>query len=333
MAEPVMNPKPKRASRSLARRVFLSIAAILSLAVATGSGLAITGIHHFEAKLDKVEVGAGCTDTDCLKDIEPGPCTREACNFLILGSDTRAGLTPEEQRKYGNTNRTTGQRADTIIVVQTDVRNDRTIVLSIPRDLLVEIPGHGTDKINEAFNYGKNVMVQTVEKLTGLQVNHWVRVDFVGFIDLVDALGGVPICIDRPLLDRLSGLNLPHPGCYKLEGSQALAFVRARHIEGDVIPDFSRISRQQQFTRAVINKVLSLGAIFEYPAIVRAISDNLQIDKGLNLYSLQDLTRRLAELGQKSVEFRVVPATPTVINGISYVELKEPAASQLFDRI
>lgn len=324
---------PAQSRSRLPRLLFLWTAAVVALAVAAGSGLAIAGIRHFESRLMKVPVGKACTDQDCLPDIEPGPCVREACNFLILGSDSREGLTPEEQKRYGNPANTQGQRADSILLVQTDVQNDRTIALSIPRDLRVEIPGFGANKINTALEHGSNVMVQTVEDLTGLEINHYLQIDFVGFRNLVDALGGVPVCIDRPLVDRLSNLNLPEAGCYTLDGQEALAFVRARHIEGDVIPDFSRIARQQQFTRAIIQEVLSAGAIFNYAEIVEAAGDNLVISTSLNLYALQDLTRRLADLGQRSVEFRTVPAIPVEIDGVSYVELIEDGAEKLFDRI
>jgi LCP family protein required for cell wall assembly len=214
-----------------------------------------------------------------------------------------------------------------------DAARGRTIVLSIPRDLRVEIPGHGQNKINTAFQYGPDVMVRTVRRLTGLRINHYVQVNFIGFQKLVNALGGAPICIDKAMVDTLSGLRLPHAGCYNLKGAQALAFVRARHIEGDLIPDFSRISRQQQFIRAVIGKTLSLGSVFKLPSLVKAVEKNLVIDENLNLYSLQDLTRRLAALGEKGVTFRVVPAVPVEIGGVSYIQMVQPQASKLFDRI
>jgi hypothetical protein len=175
-------------------------------------------------------------------------------------------------------------------------------------------------------------MVKTVENLTGLQINHFVEVNFVGFQNLVNALGGVPICINKPMLDTYSGLKLTHAGCYNLRGAQALAFVRARHVQGDTIPDFSRIARQQQFTRAIINKVMSAGAILHYPQIVKAISKDIVVDKRLNLYDLQDLTARLSKLGQRGVAFRVVPSRPKVIDGIDYVVATE-SAQELFRRI
>lgn len=328
------SPKP---GRSAGRTVMLVVAGILPLLIAGGAALAITGINHFEAVLPKIDVGASCLGESCLTDIEPGPCVRDACNFLILGSDSRAGI-PEggPGGSMGSPANITGQRADAIMLVQTDLQNKRTVVLSIPRDLRVEIPGHGIGKINTAFSYrgGANLMVQTVEKLTGMQINHFVYVNFAGFQSLVNALGGVPICIDRPLVDlEYSGLNLPHAGCYNLKGEQALAFVRARHVEGDIIPDFSRIARQQQFTRAVIDKTLSAGSIFHYADIVRAVGEDIVVDKGLNLYDLQDLTMRLSELGQKSVIFRVVPATPQEIDGVAYVVALQPDTRKLLERI
>jgi LCP family protein required for cell wall assembly len=319
------DPQP---SRPRGTRVFLVLASVFAVLVAVGSGIGIATIRQVERQVIKVEVGKGCTGKDCLPSIEPA-CVMKACTFLILGSDSRQGLSGS----FGNPTAVAGQRADTIILVQVDAAHGRTIVLSIPRDLRVQIPGHGENKINTAFGYGPDVMVRTVKRLTGLRINHYVQVNFIGFQKLVNALGGVPICIDKPLFDALSGLRLPHAGCYKLKGAQALAFVRARHIKGDLIPDFSRISRQQQFIRAVIGKTLSLGSLFQLPSLVKAVQKNLVIDENLNLYSLQDLTKKLATLGEEGVTFRVVPAVPVDIGGISYVQLVQPQASDLFTRI
>ena len=308
--------------------MFLVLAGVFALLVSVGSGFGIATIRHVESTVVKVKVGKGCTGKDCLPSVEPA-CIKKACTFLILGSDSRRGLSGS----FGNPTAVAGQRADTIILVQVDAAKGRTIVLSIPRDLRVEIPGHGENKINTAFGYGPDVMVQTVKRLTGLRINHYVQVNFLGFQRLVNALGGVPICIDRPLFDKLSGLRLPHAGCYNLRGPQALAFVRARHIEGDLIPDFSRISRQQQFIRAVIGKTLSLGSLFQLPSLVKAVQKNLVIDENLNLYSLQDLTRKLSSLGEEGVTFRVVPSVPVDIGGESFVQLVQPLANELFARI
>jgi LCP family protein required for cell wall assembly len=313
------------------------VAAVLALVLASGSAFSIATIKHVESGVIKVRTGPKCTGANCLNDVTP-QCLQDICDFLILGSDTRVGLSKSEQGAFGSSKKTSGQRSDTIILVRVDAAHDRTIVLSIPRDLRVNIPGHGVGKINTAFDYGPNVTVKTVKQLTGLPINHYIEVNFDGFQGLVNALGGVPICVNRPMHDVLANLNLPHAGCYNMNGAQALAFVRARHIQGDIIPDFSRIARQQQFIRAVIQKVESAGVIFHLftaggSKLIKAVQHNLVIDDQLNLYALQDLTRKLSQLGQGGLDFRVVPSTPVTIGGVDYVQLVQPDASQLFERI
>ncbi len=308
-------------------------AGVLSLLVAVGSGFAIVTIRQVDAQIPKLCVGPRCRGQESLPSVDP-ICIRKACTFLILGSDSRRGLSKKQQKELGTNARfAAGQRSDTIIVVQVDVQKNRTVVLSIPRDLRVPIPGHGVNKINTAFSYGPNLMVRTVQKLTGLRINHYVEVNFIGFERLVNALGGIPVCIDRPLKDKLSRLNLPHAGCYNLHGATALAFVRARHIEGDNIPDFSRISRQQLFMRALIEKALSIGSVFHLPELIKAVQKNLIVDENMNIYALQDLTRRLGKLGRRHVSFRIVPAVPVQVSGVDYLQLLQPQASRLFERM
>jgi LCP family protein required for cell wall assembly len=328
MEHPASHP---RAGHPPGRRlVFLAIAGLASLLVAAGSALSIATIRHVEANIIHISTGPGCerTDPDCLPSIERTGCDQDLCNYLILGSDSRKGVP-------NATKHVSGQRSDTIMVVTVDTRIKRTTVLSIPRDLQIDIPGYGESKINTAINHpqGQNLMVKTVEKLTGLSINHYVEVNFLGFQGLVNALGGVPVCINRPMVDSLAKLNLPHAGCYNLKGPQALAFVRARHIEGDTIPDFSRISRQQQFIRALISKGLSAGALFKLPSLIKAVQANLVTDKSLNLYELQDLTKNLADNGQRGVTFRIVPSVPVQKGTVDYLQLDQYQAPELFKRI
>ena len=314
------------------QRWFLIGAAILGAVVTSASAVAIVGIREVEDGVTKLRAAENCTNEKCLRSVQP-KCIAKACTFLVLGSDSRAGLSKEEQAAFGSKETVTGKRTDTIILVQTDPRRDRTVVLSIPRDLRVEIPGHGVGKINSSFEWGPDVVVRTVSRLTGLRINHYVEVNLAGFERVVDALSGVPICIDRPMLDKLAGLRLPRAGCYDLDGRQALAFVRARHIEGDQIPDLSRIARQQQFMRAVIDKTLAAGSVFRLPSLVRAVQRNIVLDENLNLYKLQDLARKLAELGQGRVHFRIVPSVPAEIDGVSYLVVLQPQARALFHRL
>jgi LCP family protein required for cell wall assembly len=323
-------PPPRGLRATLA---FLATAGVLALLVAVGAGFAIATIRGVEKKIPRYRVGPHCSGPDCIPSVDP-VCIREACTFLILGSDSRKGLTKKEQRALGTNARFAGgQRSDTIILVQVDPQKDRTVVLSIPRDLRVPIRGHGINKINTAFTYGPDLMVKTVEQLTGLRINHYVEVNFIGFERLVDALGGIPVCVERPLKDKIARLHLPHAGCYNLHGARALAFVRARHIEGDAIPDFSRISRQQLFMRALIEKALSIGSVFHLPELVKAVQRNLIVDENMNIYSLQDLTRKLGRLGQRHVYFRIVPAVPVQVGGVDYLQLLQPQASRLFGKM
>jgi polyisoprenyl-teichoic acid--peptidoglycan teichoic acid transferase len=334
-AEPSTAPAPANPKHPRTRQTFLAVAAVLSLVVAGVSGFSMYTIRHLEHDLahSRLCVGATCPkNRDSIPSITNPFCTK-VCTFLLLGSDTRAGLSKQEQAQFGSQTKGKGQRADTIIVARVDSIHHRTTVLSIPRDLRVDIPGFGVNKINTAFGDGRDVLVQTVEKLIHMQINHYVEINFVGFQSLVNALGGVPVCVPKPMIDPLAGLKLPHAGCYDLHGPQALAFVRARHIQGDIIPDFSRISRQQQFLRALINKALSVGAIFKVPRFVEAAKSNLRYDASLNLEDIQDLAHRLASLGQGNVQFRTLPATPVTINGEDFVQLVQPAASKLLSRI
>ncbi|MGH2687054.1 MAG: LCP family protein, partial [Actinomycetota bacterium] len=183
----------------------------------------------------------------------------EPRNVLVLGNDSRAGLSEEQQAAFGSEETVGGERTDTIILLSIDPAREQAVVVHFPRDLRVAIPGHGTDKINAAFEYGgPDLVVRTVQAFAGLHVHNYMEIDLAGFQKLVNTLDGVKICVDRAMHDPLAGLEIPSAGCYLMDGEQALAFVRARHVEGDLIPDFSRIRRQQQFMRAMMSRVMSL---------------------------------------------------------------------------
>src|SRR5205085_5165651 len=128
-----------------------------------------------------------------------------------------------------------------------------------------------------------------------------IAVNLAGFQAVVNALGGVPICVDRPMYDTLAGLNLPKAGCYNLRGFQALAFVRSRHVQGDCIPDFSRITRQQQFLRAVLAKILSRRELIHAPSLIKEALAHLTVDGKLTLADLVYLTRQLQGISSGAV--------------------------------
>jgi LCP family protein required for cell wall assembly len=260
-------------------------------------------------------------------------------NVLLLGSDTREGLSAEEQVQFGTTETVGGERSDTIILMHLDPRREKAVVVHFPRDLRVEIPGHGTDKINAAYEYGgPTLVVRTIRRFTGLPIHNYVEVNLAGFQNLIDTLGGVRLCVDRPLHDELAGLDIDRKGCHTLHGDQALAFVRARNIEGDQIPDFSRIARQQQFMRAMLNRLLSVRSLLDTEVINRATAQVTTDDRltAADLIFLGSKLRQLAEedpSGARSLDFRVVPGTTDTIGAVSYVLPDEEESAELFARL
>ena len=320
---------PLRGGHRRWRLVALGLSATLALAIAAGGAYGYAVLWWAEDRWDRAAI-----DEDQLADIgADSPCD-PVCNYLILGSDSRAGLSPEEQAQHGSPETVEGERADTIILVHVDPAREKVVVVHFPRDLWVPIPGTGgEDRINAAFEGGPNRMVGTIEDLTGIELNHYVGVTLAGFEDTVDALGGVRMCVDRPMVDARSKLDLPRAGCYDMDGETALAFVRARNIEGDCIPDFSRISRQQQFLRAVIGKLLSPSTFARLPSLVRATVANLPHDPWLNLTDLLALTNQLQGIDTGDVDFRAVPGTPGWEGDKSVVHIDRRDAGLLFRRI
>jgi LCP family protein required for cell wall assembly len=337
MPEEAPPPKPPRSGHPRARKVFLVLAGVLSLLIAGGSAFSVQTIHTINRSIGHIPVkepGKPCNLLYCLPiDANTAACLKKVCNYLVLGSDSRAGLSSGQQSEFGHSSPGEASRSDTIMFAHLNIPENKTTIVSIPRDLYVDIPGHGFDKINAAYSYGPGVLVKTVEQLTGMPINHYVAVDFAGFESLVAAIGGVPVCIDKPMIDHLAGLDLPHAGCYNLKDQQALGFVRARHIQGDLIPDFSRIARQQVFFRAMLAKLTTSASVIHLPSLLKAIRHNVVIDQRLNVYDLQDLMNRITVVGQSGVDFRAVPATPFVQNGIDYVRALQPETSEIFSRI
>jgi len=319
----------------------LVVGGVLSLVIAGGAAASIGTVHAIDNSFIRIpsasdlSPGQKCNPAVCVQIQNTDPrCFTKVCNYLVLGVDSRSGLTKAERAAAGNVSGSAGERnSDTMMFVHMNIPKNHTTIVSIPRDLYVDIPGYGYNKINSAYAHGPGVVVKTVEKLTGMPINHYVAVNFAGFEGVVNAIGGVTVCVDKPMIDTLAHLYLRHAGCYKMEGAEALSFVRARHVQGDLIPDFSRIERQQIFFRAMLSKMISAESLFHISDLFHAIKHNVTIDQQLNVYTLQDLMNRLDSLGQSGVDFRAVPAVPFTLNGIDYVRALEPETSELFSRI
>ncbi|MCX3063925.1 LCP family protein [Streptomyces beihaiensis] len=262
-----------------------------------------------------------------------------AQNLLIIGSDSRAGA----NAKYGRNDGT--QRSDTTILLHVAADRKSATALSIPRDLMVHVPSCGKPgggrtepmfvMFNSAFELGGSACtIRTVEKLTGIRINHHMIVDFQGFKKMVDAVDGVQVCLAKPIDDKDAHLKLP-AGRQTLNGEQALGYVRARKTLGNG-SDTERMDRQQRFLGALIQKVQSNGVLLNpaklYP-VLDAATSSLTTDPGLaSLHGLYDLVRGLRGIPADRIQFLTVPREPYVYNA-NRDQLVQPAADQLFARL
>lgn len=181
------------------------------------------------------------------------PAKQPGTTTLLVGSDAREDLSAEEQAKLG-TGTETGKRTDTMMLLYTP-DSGRPVLVSLPRDSYVSIPGYGHNKLNAAYSLGgPQLLVKTVEQNTGLRVDNYMEVGFDGFSKVVDAVGGVKMCLESPMVDKDSHTNLP-AGCQKLSGTNALGYVRMR--KADPTGDLGRMKRQRAMMGAIVKKSMS----------------------------------------------------------------------------
>src|SRR4051812_4384940 len=314
------------------------------------------------AGTDRTFIGA---NSDKPSGPPPNYSCDKPCNILLLGSDSRSGLSSGQQGQFGDNSDIGGtSRADTIMLVHLDPDTSKTVVLSFPRDLWVKIPGHATDKINSAFeggveSGGPELMAKTVFGLTHIPIDHFLYVDLNGFQQAVDKLGGVDMCIpsyyvntpgDLEAVDPSGNIVYIHyaevghvadpytgldvlPGCQQLNGTQALAYVRSRHnLPCSPIPDFARIGRQQQFMRALINQMLRPTEIAKAPALVGPVLSSLHRDSGMHPADLAYLVGQMRGISTGAVQFRSVSGTDAVVDGLDVVKM-DPVDKKLFKAI
>ena len=181
------------------------------------------------------------------------PDEQPGTTYLMVGSDSRGDLTAEERRELGTGN-PSGNRTDTIMLLHTG--DGPNLLMSIPRDSQVEIPGHGTGKINAAYAYGgAKLLVRTIEGETGIRVDHFVEVGFGGFVDLVDAVGGIEVCPPFAMNDPLAKIRL-EKGCQEVDGPTALGYARSRKTDQQY-GDLGRASRQREVVSAIGREAVS----------------------------------------------------------------------------
>lgn len=242
---------------------------------------------------------------------------------LIVGSDSRDNSSVD------------GSRTDTIMLMVDPLWGAPTIV-SIPRDSWVSIPGRNNGKINSAFAFGgPQLLVQTVEQNTGLRVDHYMEIGFLGVVKMTDAVGGVELCIDQDVDDPNSGLVMS-AGCSVLEGQQALAFVRMRY--SDPKGDLGRIERQQQFIGSLMQEVVKPTTLlnpFTMKSVAEAAGGALTVDEGMGVFDLGRFGWGMLNVSSGRGSLTTVPVADNNyrVNGQSAVRWDDAAAEQLFDSL
>jgi LCP family protein required for cell wall assembly len=303
------------------QRVLLTMCGTLSalVLVVSGSTWALTGyINDHIKRVDAGTANSGST----------GPL-----NILVAGVDPRTGLT-HHQEVVLHVGSDVSSNSDTLMLAHVSADRSRVTVVSIPRDSWVSIPGYGMSKINAAYGYGgARLMVQTVEQATGLVINDYVEVDFLGFVKVIDALGGVNICLPQAVDDTDSGLRLS-AGTHHVNGITALAYARDRH--SFATSDLARIQDQQRLVSSALTQAIHSGLPanpVRLSAFISASLSALTVNQGLNVSALADQMRGISA---RDVTFMTVPLanadyqTPT---GQLAVEWDTQAAGQLFQEL
>jgi LCP family protein required for cell wall assembly len=329
---PELDPRrraPRR--RTGLARVLSWVAVVTSFAIVATAGVGYAVYRYYDGRIPNLALHIPGQRPDRV----PG----KALNFLLVGSDSREGLS-EADLKQAGTEFTPGRRSDTTILVHLSADRKHVTLVSFPRDSYVEIPAHKgkaarNAKINVAFSEGGPVLtIQTVEKLTGIRVDHYIEVNFAGFQRLVDAVDGVDVCLPRPAKDRMSGLDLP-AGRSHIKGAQALAFVRQR--EGLPRGDLDRIERQQQFLGALMRRATSrevLSNPFRLKGFLDVATKSLQVDDKLKTNDMKDLALAMKGLDPGRVAFVTAPVLRLDRrNGQSVVLLDEEGGKDLYRRV
>ncbi|WP_043620750.1 LCP family protein [Nonomuraea candida] len=312
---PVRARKPRRSAR--ARRRNILIAGFLSIGVLVTTGV----VWATPRQIGTVDAG-----------VTAPASSRGAENILLVGVDKRDDLTRQEQNRL-KLGRESGQRTDTMMVIHLSEDHKKVTVVSLPRDTWTTIPGKGDHKINSAYQFGGPKLTrQTVEAATGLEINRYIEVNILGFIDVVDSLGGVTVCTPVPINDTRIALNLP-AGTHQLDGVRALGYARTRATARS---DLDRIDRQQQVISALLNRALSADTLANPAKLTAFVNSTLSTVKVDPDDGLLGLANQLRDVSLDDVKFAEVPLadvnfkTPT---GESAVLWDKQAARAMFDRI
>lgn len=256
-------------------------------------------------------------------------------NWLLVGSDSREGL-DDAQREELSAGDAGGRRTDSMMLVHIPSGGGEPALISLPRDSYVAIPGHGKTKLNSAFSFGgPQLLAQTVEQNTGVHIDHYAEIGLGGFADLVDAVGGIDLCLDKPMDDEPANVHL-QPGCQELDGPQALGFVRARKsLDGG---DLERAENQRKVLGALVDKGTSPATLinpFRLFPLASGASKTFLVNDSDHIWHLMSLALALGDVsGGKGVTTQVPFGDfGEDSNGGSVIVWDKDEARQMFDAI
>jgi len=286
----------------------------LSVGIVALSAIGWLGLGRVSGSLNRTDAFAGINN-------RPDKPT-SAMNILLVGSDNRNGLTRDQIRELwvGGTEVAAGSRSDTMLLVHISKDRDSAVIISLPRDSLVTIPEHVSsldktkmvparqNKLNAAFSFGgAPLLIETLEGETGLRIDHYIEINFLGFTNIIDALGGIDVCVKKDIDDSKSNLQLS-AGLQTLDGIQALKYVRTRAFDGQ--GDIGRMKRQQEFMSAVLQKATSTGTLLNPIKLVsffNAAIKTVTTDNEFNKNDLLTLGKQLKNLSADRVRTLTVP--------------------------
>ena len=321
---------------------FIKITTGISLAIVAISAITWIGLGQLFGSIHTFDAFAGISK-------RPTKAS-SALNFLIVGSDSRAGLSDADAKRLavGTSKTADGARSDTMFIVHISKDRTKAVLISIPRDTLVVVPAHTASdgktqvaaihaKINAAFAWGgAPLLIQTLEERTNLHIDHYVEINFVGFTNIVNALGGIEVCSKVNINDPKSHLVMS-AGVHQLDGIEALKYVRTRDFDG--LGDIGRMQRQQQFMASVLRKATSAGVLLNPVKLLsffKAAISTVKTDSGLSQNDLLTLGQQMGKLSANKVRTLTVPLSnsngsyPGLGSVVIWDEVKAP---ELFNRL
>lgn len=313
-------PHPRRRAGQLIRRG-LTVVMCFSLGVALAAGALLwQGRHELVGtRIALNNLGAPPSESE-----NPGGLD-EATTILLVGDDSGDDL-PEEYADLATGERD-GQRTDTIMVLRIDPQSKKVTGINFPRDLQVPLCDGNTDKINAAWYYGgPECLIETVRDFSGVSIDHYVAVNFAGFVRTVDAVGGVTMYLEEPMEDPKAHVDLP-AGCVTLDGRSALGFVRTRSDS-----DYGRIARQQRFMKELANEATSLSTLsnpVRLFQLVESIGGLLTMDTGLGLSTMRDIALTMRGVNSDSISLATIPTYSDNSTGVWYEHPLEQETADL----